>query len=59
MPVIASPVLQGRAGLRIAGREGLVVLEPGDHVHLPPHTRHRVEWTHPTQPTVWLAVFSK
>jgi cupin 2 domain-containing protein len=29
---------------------------PGDHVHIPAHRRHRVEWTDPAQPTVWLAV---
>ena len=29
----------------------------GDFVHLPAHTRHRVEWTDPAVPTVWLAVY--
>jgi len=36
------------------GRE--VALTPGDHLHLPAHTRHRVTWTDPEQATVWLAV---
>jgi cupin 2 domain-containing protein len=31
-------------------------MEPGDHVHIPAHRRHRVEWTDPAQATVWLAV---
>ena len=32
-------------------------LKPGDAVYLPPHTRHRVTWTDPGGPTVWLALF--
>ncbi|MBB2932814.1 cupin domain-containing protein [Paraburkholderia silvatlantica] len=31
-------------------------LLPGDHVHIPAHCRHRVSWTDPTVPSVWLAV---
>ncbi|SDC99025.1 cupin 2 domain-containing protein [Cupriavidus sp. YR651] len=31
-------------------------LVPGDWLHLPAHCRHRVAWTDPAQPTVWLAV---
>jgi cupin 2 domain-containing protein len=30
---------------------------PGDYVHIPPHCRHRVAWTDPTVPSVWLAVY--
>ena len=36
-----------------------VHLKPGDHVLIPAHQRHRVEWTTPGVPTVWLAVFHK
>jgi cupin 2 domain-containing protein len=32
------------------------VLHPGDYLLIPAHCRHRVEWTDPTQPTVWLAL---
>ena len=32
-------------------------LAAGDYLHLPAHTRHRVAWTDPTQPSIWLAVF--
>jgi len=32
-------------------------LLPGDYVHLPAHCRHRVAWTDPTVPSVWLAVY--
>lgn len=49
-------VLRGGAGLEIAGREALVELGPGDHLLLPARLRHRVAWTAPDQPTVWLAV---
>lgn len=27
------------------------------YLDLPAHTRHRVAWTDPTQPSIWLAVF--
>ena len=33
------------------------LLTPGNAIHIPPHRRHRVSWTDPTAPTVWLAVF--
>jgi cupin 2 domain-containing protein len=29
----------------------------GDHVLIPAHRKHRVEWTTPEEPTIWLAVF--
>jgi cupin 2 domain-containing protein len=29
----------------------------GDHCLLPAHRKHRVTWTSPSEPTVWLAVF--
>jgi cupin 2 domain-containing protein len=47
-------VLTGAARLRV-GNE-LVEMTPGDWVHLPAHVKHRVEWTTPAEPTVWLAV---
>lgn len=36
------------------GRE--ITLTPGDHLLIPRHVRHRVEWTDPDGDTVWLAV---
>jgi cupin 2 domain-containing protein len=50
-------LLRGAAALRFEGDERDVVLRPGDHVDIPAHTRHRVQWTAPDQDTVWLAVF--
>ncbi len=48
-------VLQGAARLSI---EGVVKeFQPGDYVNIPAHQKHRVEWTTPDEPTVWLAVF--
>jgi cupin 2 domain-containing protein len=49
-------VLSGSAGLRFEGEAEPRRLGPGDHVAIPAHARHRVEWTNPTRPTVWLAV---
>jgi len=49
-------VLAGAARLRFADGE-LLALGPGDWIDIAPHRRHRIEWTNPDQPTVWLAVF--
>ena len=50
-------VLSGAARLQIEGAESAIELRPGDHVNIPAHQRHRVEWTTPGEPTVWLVVF--
>lgn len=34
-------------------------MQPGDWVFIPPGERHRVAWTAPGRPTLWLAVFSR
>lgn len=52
-------LLQGSARLRFKGREEPVVLQPGDYIQIPQHSRHRVEWTDPACETVWLAVHYK
>jgi cupin 2 domain-containing protein len=49
-------VLSGATRLRFADGE-IRALGPGDWVEIAPHRRHRVDWTDPGQPTVWLAVF--
>jgi cupin 2 domain-containing protein len=49
-------VLAGAARLRFADGE-VLALGPGDWVDIAPHRRHRVDWTDPDQPTVWLVVF--
>jgi cupin 2 domain-containing protein len=50
-------ILSGRARIRIADQESALTMGPGDTLLLPAHCRHRVEWTDPDQPTVWLALF--
>jgi cupin 2 domain-containing protein len=50
-------VLKGEAKLLFEGDAQAIHLKPGDHVTIPAHRRHRVEWTTPKEPTVWLAVF--
>jgi len=49
-------VLRGRARVRIEGEAEDRRLSVGDHLLLRAHVRHRVEWTDPTAPTVWLAL---
>jgi cupin 2 domain-containing protein len=50
-------VLAGAARLRFADETEARVLAPGDWVDIAPHRRHRVDWTDPAVPTVWLAIF--
>ena len=49
-------VLTGAAHLRFDDEAALRSLSPGDYVEIAAHRRHRVEWTDPTQPTIWLAI---
>jgi cupin 2 domain-containing protein len=50
-------LLAGAACLRFGDEPEPRRLGPGDFVEIAPRRRHRVEWTDPEQPTVWLAVF--
>ena len=50
-------LLAGAARLRFADEDAARALGPGDWLHIAAHRRHRVEWTDPATPTVWLAVF--
>jgi cupin 2 domain-containing protein len=49
-------LLGGAAILAFEGDPEPVRLEPGDYVLIPAHARHRVEWSDPDRPTIWLAV---
>src|SRR6478752_7531392 len=49
-------LVAGAARLRFEGEPDPVVLSPADHLTIPARRRHRVEWTTPDGPTVWLAV---
>ncbi len=50
-------LLAGAARLRFADEDEDRALVPGDWVDIAAHRRHRVTWTDPLHPTVWLAVF--
>lgn len=49
-------LVSGSAGLRFEGDDRVHILMPGDYLDIPAGCRHRVEWTHPTTDTVWLAL---
>lgn len=48
-------LVAGEARLQIEG-ETVRTLIPGDHIFLPAHCRHRIDWTDPATSTVWLAI---
>jgi cupin 2 domain-containing protein len=48
-------LVKGVARLMFEGEEP-IDLRPGSFVNIPARRRHRVEWTDPDQPTVWLAI---
>jgi cupin 2 domain-containing protein len=52
-------VLAGAARLRFADESEARLLGSGDWLDIVPHRRHRVDWTDPTTPTIWLAIFYK
>ena len=49
-------LLKGKAGLRFENESEIIELTPGDHLVIPAHKKHRVEWTDQTQKTVWLTL---
>lgn len=49
-------VLSGEARVRFEDEACSRTLRRGDFVNIAAHRRHRVEWTQPDEPTVWLAV---
>ena len=50
-------VLLCRGSARIQFEDRTVELKPGDFLNIPAHSRHRVEWTTPSESTIWLAIF--
>jgi cupin 2 domain-containing protein len=50
-------LLQGSAKLQFEDEPGPRSLFRGDYVLIDAHRRHRVEWTSPNEPTIWLAVY--
>jgi cupin 2 domain-containing protein len=49
-------VLLLRGAARIQLLDQTVELSPGQFINIPSHLKHRVEWTTPDEPTIWLAV---
>ena len=52
-------LLKGAARLRFENSKQPLEMRPGDFINIPPHRKHRVDWTTPDEPTIWLAVFYK
>jgi cupin 2 domain-containing protein len=47
-------VLKGAA--RLQYEDGMIEMKAGDFVNIPAFKKHRVDWTTPDEPTVWLGV---
>jgi len=47
-------LIQGAARLQFEDK--VIQMRPGDFTSIPAHKKHRVEWTTPDEPTIWLAV---
>ena len=50
-------VLSGAARLRFEDTPNTFAMHPGDCINITAGRKHRVEWTTPGEPTVWLAIF--
>lgn len=48
-------VLKGKAILTFE-RQERIMLNEGDFINIPPHMKHKVEWTDPAKETIWLVV---
>jgi cupin 2 domain-containing protein len=49
-------LLSGHATLLFDGEIQAQEMRPGDFLNIPAHRRHRVEWTDPATPSVWLSL---
>jgi cupin 2 domain-containing protein len=49
-------VLAPKGAARIQFEERVLELRPGDFVNISGNQKHRVAWTTPDEPTVWLTV---
>jgi len=47
-------VLKGAAKLQF--EDGTIEMKTGDFINIPAFKKHRVEWTTPDEPTIWLGV---
>ncbi|HTO48863.1 MAG TPA: cupin [Burkholderiales bacterium] len=49
-------LVAGAARLRFEDEPAPRSLGPGDCLDIAANRRHRVEWTHPDEPTIWIAI---
>jgi len=49
-------VLSGEAGILVRGECAPHILTTGEYLEVPATKGYRVEWTHPSTPTVWLTM---
>jgi len=49
-------VLQGSGIILFEGGKEKM-LNKGDYINIPAHTKHKVKWTDPEEITLWLAIF--
>lgn len=50
-------LITGAARLWFEDEDTTVEMKPGSFINIPAHKRHRVEWTDPDRPTIWLAIY--
>jgi cupin 2 domain-containing protein len=50
-------MLHGEPIVLFEGDAAPIHMNTGDYMNIPSNRRHRIEWTTPNEPTVWLAVF--
>lgn len=49
-------LLSGAAELQFEDESTARKMVPGDWLNIAAHRRHRVNWTDPAQPSIWLAI---
>lgn len=49
-------ILLLKGATRLQFESEIITLQPGNFVNIPAHEKHRVDWTTPDEPTVWLAI---
>jgi cupin 2 domain-containing protein len=50
-------VLKGNARLSLATQKEPISLSCGNYLNIPAHLKHRVDWTDPSEETIWLAIY--
>ena len=53
----AEGVMLVKGAARLRFEDEVIEMTPGNFINIPAHRKHRVEWTTPDEPTIWLAVF--